>query len=441
MKFGPCLLALCLLTSGFVHAEGLSEEDKQKLLDTLENILQGNESAEDKNVREALKVLAAAAMDENAASDLYEKSYKKINFEDKERKDKDWREWKDKNKDRLTSSAFKRILKYQCQWAVLTLQAAKNKSENPDFSQYSSQALSMLNTIAADYKDLKKFRGDMQGSILSGPVGRVLKVNGIQAARWPTSIFDVNAVFEQIIFPQYRNAANISGLRSAWNKRISLELAFSNTKEEEAATFLGIGDDKRKKTTGSKHTQGGTPAKNDIAEASMKAINSLRWNCEVDCYKIGDEATASSNMLSMIRAIKDTREQNNKIQELTAILSGENTDGETDSLAMTSGNSSSASVPSTPPAPRQIPKHDDSDFVYDGPLPPRNAPSSETSKNAGKPSAPKVVEITDEVSEAPAPAQQPKPPVEITGQETKQDDPGKSGATPPKKADDDFFGD
>lgn len=450
MKFGSCLLAFCLLVPGLSHADGLSEADKQKLLDTLENILHGNESQEDKAIREAIKVLASVSMDESAASDLYEKSYKKVNFEDKEIKDKEWRDWKDKNKDRLSSSAFKRILKYQCQWGVVTLQAAKIKDENPDFSRFSDQALSLLNTIASDYKDLKKFRGDMQGNILNGPVGNVLKVNGVQAPKWPGSIFDVNAVFQSIIFPQYRNAADVSGLRSAWKKRLALQLAFSTTKEEEAKAFSG--DDKKKKSSAIKHPSGDLPAsKNDLSEGSVKAIDHLRWECEKDCYKIGDEAAASANMLLMIRSVKDAREQNRKIQELVAILSGETTDED----GINSFPTNSGASPSTRPVPSKVPaktgaaataqqsatapKFDDSDFVYDGPVPKADDAAQKKPVDTTSSTPTKVVEITNDGSTGTAAQQASKPPVEVKEQpKTVEQKPAEGKA---KKDNDDFFGD
>ncbi len=436
MKFGSCLLALCLLTSSLSHAEGLSESDKAKLLETLEKILHGNESAEDKNIREALKVLTSAAADENAAFDLFEKATKKVEFEDKDKKDKEWREWKEKNKDRLSDSAFKRVLKYKCQWAVLTLQASKNKDKEPDYSQYSSQTLSMLNSIAAEFKDLKKFRGEMMGGILRGPVGEILKVNSIQAIRWPDSIFDINGVFERIIFPQYRNAADISGLRSAWNKRLALALAFSPTKDDMNTMFQGQGGKTR--GSGSKTSSGTSTAKSDISDEAITAINRLRWQCEQDCFKIGDEAAASVNMLNLIRATKDTREQNRMIQELTSLLSDKPEEG-MDAIGNATSN---RPIPyNQPAATPKVPKYDDADFVYDGPTPARETPPP-APKKADKPSVPHVVEITDEV-EAPKPAEQ-KP--QATAGTTEQPKPAASeqtggGATPPKKADDDFFGD
>ena len=446
MKFGVHLLIVSLIAAHTTYADSLSEADKDKLLETLDSILNANESKEEKAIKYAISRLTAAAASEESASELYESSVKKIDFEG--RKEKEWRDWRDKNKNRLNSPTFKRILKYHCQWAIITLQAAKANEENPDFSPYAPQALSILNNIAEEYDTLKEFRGDMQGNILNSQVGRALQVGGMQPPKWPASIFDVNAIFESLVFPQYREKGDIAGLRNAWKKRIALAMSFAETKDEKINAMTD--KTKRRKITGSKSSGSSPTSAKELSDASLKDINALRWECERDCFNIGDEATASANMIAMIRSIDNTKEQSQKAQELVNLLTGQGDEEDMENTDQYASNSHSSSArqrsidsnteetyteddltqtikQSGTDKTSVVTPHDDSYFVQDGPVvSPQEEPKPQ---NIVRKPTPNVIEIT--------PTKSPTKPSQASPKDNKQN----ADKTPAKKVEDDFFGD
>jgi hypothetical protein len=438
MKLLPRLLPLCLLaflSPGVSSADSLSAQHKATLVNLLQQILAGNESTENKVVTAALSALRPGASDENAALDLYEKSCKKVLFDDKNKKDKDWRAWKDQNKDKLSNSAFKKSLKIRCQWAILCLQAASIKGENPDYSKLTTTALSIVSAISNDYANLKEQKGELGSNLLSGPVGTFLGVGQIRGKDFPDSPTNIGDIFEKLVFPPYRNTNNVTGLREAWNKRIKLTMDMSDTKGDDDSSSNNS-DQTKKKTTirgyvSSSQRNSGNK-REDLTDEANKTMDSLLWACEMDCFKHGDEATASKNMLSLIRKTKDPREQSARVQELMRLMVG---DAPVPSLPMDDSTSDGFGSTQKPksvlvakpqkPSKAKAPVDDDDDIeiIDDAPAKPakanksskpsKNAKGNKKDKNASssntEESAPSVPSKITEVPAEPSPSQaQPK---------------------------------
>ncbi|HSP41342.1 MAG TPA: hypothetical protein VLO11_00585, partial [Luteolibacter sp.] len=140
-----CLkLAVLVISCCTAHGEVLTEQERETLLKRLEDLQSSAEERVDARFRAAIAAYTSAASSPSAASDLYLKCVEKVNFIDQKRKSQDFREWKRREADEISSSGFGLALQIQLRWLILTLQAA---SENADRAQLASGAQSIVSTM------------------------------------------------------------------------------------------------------------------------------------------------------------------------------------------------------------------------------------------------------------------------------------------------------
>ncbi|MEG0587922.1 MAG: hypothetical protein RR506_08475 [Akkermansia sp.] len=319
MKLLSSLLFCCLLSPCVTNAEPLNDEAKETLLSNLKELLRGNRNLEKSTIAKAISTLSSVASDGDAIADLLEKCSQKRSIDDKNKNEKDKRKWRKDNKDFFNDPILKKALIYQCQWAILTLQAASVPEDSFDPTEYTSKIVSFIQSIASNYEELKPQKGALSASLLQGPIGEVLGVSGIRPKEWPENIMDVGSVFETIIFPPLRKSMNSSGLRNAWEKRIKFEAIFSGTVDEEEKQK---DDNERGKRKTIKTLAASKGSQSKLSESAVNAIEELRWKCELDCCKHGDESQAYFNMFNFIQKTKDVKKRAARIQELMNILTG-----------------------------------------------------------------------------------------------------------------------
>ena len=112
-----------------------------------------------------------------AAIDLYLNCEEKVNFEDMKKKSSDYREWKRKNAEMLSDSAFKLALRQQLRWLILTLEAA---SEEPDREQLAVEAAKVVDSIFDQADDMADHQETLQMSVISTVFARAYDIKGIE---------------------------------------------------------------------------------------------------------------------------------------------------------------------------------------------------------------------------------------------------------------------
>ena len=118
-------LALAISTGSLSAAdEGpLSDSDRQVLLERLKDLQEGAGGRAEKRAGSALTAFRAAAGSDDRAHELYVKCVEKVRFEDEKRSSQAFREWKRRHKDREDSPGFRRVLRHQLNWLLLTIEA------------------------------------------------------------------------------------------------------------------------------------------------------------------------------------------------------------------------------------------------------------------------------------------------------------------------------
>jgi hypothetical protein len=120
------------------------------------------DSKVDARFRMAIAAYREAMSTDDAAMDFYLKCIEKVNFEDQQRKNADFREWKRREGDKLSEQGFRLALRYQLRWLILTLRAA---SEKPGPPGSSPEAQEIVDSIFRDAAKLGE-----HGQTLSQPV-------------------------------------------------------------------------------------------------------------------------------------------------------------------------------------------------------------------------------------------------------------------------------
>ena len=260
--------------------EGLSPSDREALLERLEKIRKEADSKVDARFRTALSAFKEAMDNPNSSLDLYLKCEEMVNFDEMNKKNVDFREWKRQNEAKLSDTGFRLALQQQLRWLVLTLQAA---SEKPDRDDLAIQAAKIIDQIIAGAEELSGHRELIVQGVTSSVFARAFDINGVKVKNWPLSPVPLAAVYEQLIIPQLRRTDRIQSLKATWAKRMANEGALLDA-------WSGKPGEKQK-----------SGVRSHIYEKfASETVPNLRWEAEVDLFKVGDEKGAAVRMLKHI---------------------------------------------------------------------------------------------------------------------------------------------
>lgn len=278
MKFYllPVLLIASSLTS---NAQGLTDADREEILKKIEAIQQQADSMVDKKYQQAMSAFSSAMDNENEALELYLKCEELLNFEKKNKKAADFRDWKKNNQEKHLEAGFRLALQYQLRWLVLSLKAT---SENADREKLAIEASKILDDLVKDAEALAPHQAILNQNALSSIFAQAYQINGIEIKNWPAAPGSLETVYNNLILPPLRRADRINHLTTFWQKRIN----------QEAELVL------KWKSNG----------KGKSGEASLEqekfnneTLPQLRWEAEVDVFKVGDQRGASDRMLKLIQ--------------------------------------------------------------------------------------------------------------------------------------------
>ncbi|MEK6232489.1 MAG: hypothetical protein N2A42_11620 [Luteolibacter sp.] len=296
----PALL-LALFGSPVV-AEDLTHSDREALLERLEIIRKESATNIDARFLTAISAFRGAMTSGAAAMDLYLKCEEMVNFEEMQKKNVDFREWKRKNTDKLSDKGFREALRQQLRWLVLTLEAA---SEDADRDRLAVEAGKVLDSIVSDAEDYSEYRAVLQQGVTSSVFARAYDVNGVTVENWALSPVPVAAIYEQVILPQLRRPDRLASLQSAWAKRMVQESTLLDA-------WSGRPGGKRKSGTRS-------PA---YEKFISQTLPKLQWESEVDLFSNGDEQAAALRMVDHIKRNMSHDAAPKWIDDFTALIQG-----------------------------------------------------------------------------------------------------------------------
>jgi hypothetical protein len=287
-------LSLALLSLALPHlhaADTLTEADREILIEKLKKIENAADEKMDQRFRVAVSAYRAAMVSDEATIDLYLKCVEKIQFDDEHKKSQEFREWKRKEDAKLGSPAFRRALRHQLRWLVLTLQVA---SKGNDITAFGSEASKLVDEVYEDVKRLGGQQGVMKENVISTVFAQAYNLTDVQPKDWPMSPVNLFELYNKVILPPLRKPEKTEQLRNAWMRRIRQEVA---AREDWSKTDQS--DKEEKKEEDENHRIGTKEALRtpETEKFLSNVYPDLLWQMEIDVFKAGDQRGASLRML------------------------------------------------------------------------------------------------------------------------------------------------
>lgn len=279
-KFHSLLIILLILPM-ISHGQGLSEQERDALLKRIQAIQEQAKSNVDQKYRAAMSAFSSAMDNSNEAFSLYMKCEEMVNFEKKNKKPSDFREWRLKNEERLGDPAFRLALQYQLRWAVLSLKAT---AKDADREQLALEASGIVDAIVQDAEKLAAHKGVLTQGALSSVFAQCYNINGIEVKNWPPAPGQFDVIYDTLILPPLRRPDRVTHLSNFWQKRIA--------QQGEIVTAWNSSD---------KTKSGGAPS-GEYEKFVSETVPQLRWDAEVDIFKAGDQRGSATRMLKHIEA-------------------------------------------------------------------------------------------------------------------------------------------
>ncbi|GAA5481675.1 hypothetical protein [Haloferula sargassicola] len=285
------LLPILLSLATGLSAQSLTQSDREALLDKLKKIQDAADAKVEARFSMAVAAFREGAGSEEAAMDLYLKCVEKVDFEDQYKKSQDFREWKRKESDHLKSMGFKRALRHQLRWLILTLQVA---SHGPP-TRFADQAGAAVDDVFSDLNLLKDEERTLRQGVTGTVFARAYEITDVQVDDWPMSPVDLEAVYDKVLLPPLRKPESTDGLRAMWMRRIQQEIDGRETwtrrkRGEDGPNRVGMKDALR------------TP---EMDKFIAETYPELLWKMEVDVYEAGDERGAALRMFQHLEKYVD----------------------------------------------------------------------------------------------------------------------------------------
>ncbi len=280
MRFLAILVAAATIL-GHAHAQTLKEADREALLENLEKLREAAVSKVDGKYHVAIAAFRNAMSSDDQALELYLNCYEKVNYEEEQKKTQEFREWKRKEADRLADPAFRKALRIQLDWLVLTLEAAADK---PDMPQLTRKGQVVVDAIFLEAANLASQEQLLSQAVTATVFAKAYELNHIKTANWPSSPTALEQFYNQVVLPPLQDPSHLPALRAAWVKRIHEECL----KRE----FWG--------SQAGKKPGSGTPSTPDYEKFLAEGLPQLEWDMEIDLFNHGDESAAALRMLAII---------------------------------------------------------------------------------------------------------------------------------------------
>ena len=295
------LSALLLLpVSG--EPEKLSALDVQLLLEKIKELREGSQKRVGARYTTAHSAFRAAIQSDAAAHALFLNCTEKVQFEEKQKSGSEFRDWKRRHKERTDTPPFRRALRHQLNWLLLTLQAASEPKERDNMW---SKALDHIDTILKDAEDLEGSQHLLRQPVLNTVFAEAYSVDNIDITDWPSSPLQLEAVYEGLVLPSLRSLKTLSQLEQAWERRILHE-----------GTVIEIWNKPKKGL--------GRPEHSAPMEKFLEVRRpQLQWQKEMDLFQVGDQKGASLRMLKHLETYPSHRDIATWIAEFQSAVKGQ----------------------------------------------------------------------------------------------------------------------
>ncbi len=273
-------------------AETLTAEQLQKILAELKSIEEVVEGKRLSTRSSAVEMFRSAASSDKAALEFYLKCVKELRFDRHGARFSEFRDWRDKNENRLKDPATLAAMRLQLQYLVLTLRAAEGVEREilvPELEKF-------VASIVANYENLEG--GGLR--TLREAVNRTVFAEAyelnqsLQVKNWSYQPGNTASVYENSVFPYFRAEAP-AGLSPAWDRRIALEKRITELTREEDTVALEKFEDER--------------------------LPRLYWAKAADVFQNASQQQGAIAMIQLLRTHADHPDATKWLENLRGLLS------------------------------------------------------------------------------------------------------------------------
>lgn len=284
---------LCAATNAL--AQSPDPAQAAKLLEQLKSLEETVTKARTGNNMAAVDAITEAATADNKAVALWIDSVRETEYRDKDKKEADFRAWRDGPGKRLADPGAAGALRLHLQYLLLTIKVSNAPTE-ADRGEIFIPLLGFLDDLSKADKEVLRNRQVLDTSVLESPVAKRFKLDATlhPPPAWSLAPGKLSDIYEKTILPYLRQKKDVARLQTAWSRRISQESAQVSTQNSEFAS----------KT---------------FREIEMPR---LEWGQAKDLYVAGS-AAAAGKMLQIIQQHQAHKDAPGWIQELRGLLTGE----------------------------------------------------------------------------------------------------------------------
>ena len=282
---------------------GLSDSQKEAIKKLVEDLRAKAEGTFLSKNSGAAQEFRAAAASPKAALELYLKCEKLINFDNMNKKESDWREWRDKNKAQYEFEPFVSALQLQLQYLFL---ATKLNQAGDDLSTVFGELTEFMKALGSLKSPPHPYLND---DISQSVFAEVYELDEVldSSELWENNPLDVGGIYEKTILPYLRHNLP-SNLESAWASRIQQETALAKL----FISFEDGMDDYMRRNEGENQAERRhlTQMANFVRDRAKNGykfqterLPVLMWGRYGDQFKFGsDKANTVKSMLALIEA-------------------------------------------------------------------------------------------------------------------------------------------
>ncbi len=174
------------------------------------------------NNSRAVSTLQTILKSSKATYQYYMDCIKEAQFDAVGKRESEWREWRERNEDRIKSPEHVAALQYQAKFLLLTLAVSLENSEGAGVKKVMPLMIDYYDDLTRDYDKLGGQRGMLTTPALESVFAQRLKLGLTMPSldTWIEAPLPISRAYEGVILPHFRKENNHSSIQAAWDKRI-----------------------------------------------------------------------------------------------------------------------------------------------------------------------------------------------------------------------------
>ncbi len=211
-----------LLVCSSSSAQSLTPAEKNEVDQMIEELHEKLHGGSATNNSRAVSTLQTILKTPKATYQYYMSCIKELQFDAPGKRESEWRDWRERNEDRLKADEHVAALQYQARFLLLTLGVALEKDEGAGVKKVMPLLIDYYDDLTGNFEKLEGQQQILTASALDSVFADRLKLNLTMPSleTWVDAPLPVSRVYDGVILPHFRKEKNHPAIQAAWDKRI-----------------------------------------------------------------------------------------------------------------------------------------------------------------------------------------------------------------------------